>query len=88
MLAPWELMWTVAIAVYTGCKITTWWVPRVPRAPLWKQAAYLFRWPGMDAASFLERVPISPRYACRSIEWLAATANLWSVRLSCSPLRD
>jgi hypothetical protein len=78
MLMPWELMWTLAIAVYAGGKSATWLGPRVPRAPLWKQAAYLLGWPGMDAASFLGHVPVSTRSACRSIEWLAATAKLAS----------
>jgi hypothetical protein len=76
MLTPWELMWTLAIAVYAGCKSTSWLGARVRQAPLWKQAAFLFGWPGMDAASFLAPVPISTRYARCSIEWLAATAKL------------
>jgi hypothetical protein len=76
MLTPWELMWTLAIAVYAGCKSTTWLGPRVRQVPLWKQAAYLFGWPGMDATAFLGHARISAPSACRSIEWLAATAKL------------
>ena len=76
MLPPWELMWTLAIAVYAGCKSTTWLGPHVPQAPLWKQAAYLLGWPGMDAGSFLGHARISTRSACRSIEWLASAAKL------------
>jgi hypothetical protein len=76
MLPPWGLMWTLAIAVYAGCKSTTWLGPRVPQAPLWKQAAYLLGWPGMDAVSFFGHARISTRSAGRSIEWRASTATL------------
>lgn len=76
MLPPREFMWTLAIAVYAACKSTTWLDPRVPQAQVWKQAAYLLGWPGMDAASFLGRAPASTLSACRSIECLAATAKL------------
>jgi alginate O-acetyltransferase complex protein AlgI len=76
MLAPWEFMWTLAIGVYAACKSTTWLGPRVPQAPLWKQAAYLLGWPGMDAVSFLGHAPISTRSECRSIEWRASTTTL------------
>jgi Membrane bound O-acyl transferase family len=54
----------------------TWRGPHVPQAPIWKQAAYLLGWPGMDMAGFLGHVPISSRSACRSIGWLTAAAKL------------
>jgi alginate O-acetyltransferase complex protein AlgI len=48
----WGWMWSVALAIYVGCKWLTW--RRTPvRAPLWRHAAYLVAWPGMDAAAFL-----------------------------------
>jgi len=76
MLPPWELMWVLAIAIYAGCKSTTWMSARVQHAPIWKHAAYFFGWPGMDAASFLGKVRGSARSVCRSIEWPSATAKL------------
>jgi hypothetical protein len=78
MLAPWELMWTLAIAFYAGCKSATCLGPRVQQAPVWKHAVYLLSWPGMDAASFLGNARISTHSAYRAIEWLAATVKLLS----------
>src|ERR1700685_1487575 len=76
MLPPWELMWTLAIAVYAVCKSMTWLGGRVQHAPSWKHAAYLLGWPGMDAASFLGNVRISTRSACRPTELPAAAVKL------------
>ena len=71
----WVQMWTLAIAIYVSCKWLTWQCTAVRQVPVWKHCAYLFAWPGMDAASFLEEEPISNRARCRSSEWLAATAK-------------
>jgi len=72
----WAQMWTLALAIYIGCKWLTWQRTTVRNIPVWKHVAYLVAWPGMDAASFLEDGPISNRSQCRSTEWLAATAKL------------
>lgn len=48
----WALMWTLAFAIYCGCKWLTWRRCHV-RSPIAKQLAYLLAWPGMDAAAFL-----------------------------------
>src|SRR5689334_20639691 len=54
LAAPrWVLMWSFAYAVYLSCKWLTWRRTPVEGAPLWKHAAYLLAWPGMDAAAFL-----------------------------------
>jgi hypothetical protein len=57
-LAPWLIMWLVALAIFSWCKWFTW------RRATWDgvswrlQSAYLCLWPGMDAAQFLlEKVP-------------------------------
>jgi Membrane bound O-acyl transferase family len=73
---PWAQMWTLAFAVYVGCKWLTWQLTAVRRVPVWQHCAYLFAWPGMDAASFLGEGPRSNPSHCRSAEWLAATAKL------------
>ena len=72
----WAQMWALAIAIYTGCKWLTWGRTTGRHVPAWKQCAYLFAWPGMDAASFLEDGPPSHRSQCRGGEWVAATARL------------
>ena len=55
----WAQMWTLAMAIYIGCKWLTWQLTPVRHVPVWKHCAYLFAWPGMDAASFLEEGPRS-----------------------------
>ena len=55
-LAPWALMWGLAIAIYSALKWMTWWRGRriVPHVSLRRSLAYLFLWPGMDAPTFLD----------------------------------
>jgi hypothetical protein len=56
-MAPWPglLMPLIAFAAYAGCKWLTWrrawWA--MNDVPVWRQAAYLLAWPGMNAAAFL-----------------------------------
>jgi membrane bound O-acyltransferase family protein len=55
---PWALMWTLAVAIYAGCKWLTWRrtpAPSHPAAPAWKHLGYLLAWPGLDAPAFLGR---------------------------------
>jgi hypothetical protein len=56
LLAPWALMWGLAIAIYGALKWMTWWRGRGIVAPvsLRRSLAYLFLWPGMDAPTFLD----------------------------------
>jgi hypothetical protein len=72
----WALMWTMAVAIYIGCKWLTWQQAAVRHAPSWKHATYLLAWPGLDATSFLAERPISQCLHCRSIEWFAAVGRL------------
>jgi hypothetical protein len=72
----WAQMWTLAIAIYVGCKWLTWHRTAVRDVPVWKHCAYLFAWPGMDEASFLDDRPRSNPSDCRANEWIAATAML------------
>lgn len=72
----WAQMWTLAIAVYMGCKWLTWQGTTVRHVPAWKQCAYLFAWPGMDAASFLDEGPSSIGLQCSVREWIAAIVRL------------
>jgi hypothetical protein len=51
----WVFMWLLAVAIYAGCKWLT--SRRTPAADasLWRHAAYLLLWPGLDAGAFLRR---------------------------------
>jgi hypothetical protein len=69
-LQPWVFMWTISFALFFGCKWLTWWQGRRPGVPVWRNFAYLFAWPGMDAREFLNadrRAPKPPM-----LSWLAA----------------
>src|SRR5207248_7790009 len=69
----WALMWTLALAIYAGCKWLTWRRTPAPGAPWWQHAGYLLAWPGMDAPAFLKGETernVSPS------EWLFAAAKL------------
>jgi hypothetical protein len=72
----WAQMWTLAISIYVGCKWLTWRVTATRHVPAWKHCAYLFAWPGMDAASFLEKERGSNLSHCRDDEWIAAVSRL------------
>jgi len=68
-------MWGVAILIYTSLKVLSWLSRRSPWQSLWKEVAYLFAWPGMDADAFLTpgRIPVStPSVA----EWSFAASKM------------
>jgi hypothetical protein len=67
-------MWMLALAVYFTCKALTWGTTHTVSVARWKHAAYLFAWPGMDAATFLG--PKSFTSCCMAAEWLRATSRL------------
>ena len=50
-LPSWGFMWLLAFCIFAGCKWLTF--ARVPKCEKWRQLAYLFGWPGMDAKEFL-----------------------------------
>lgn len=74
MLPGWIFMWVLAGSVFMGCK---WLVYQhaltsgVCAAP-WRRAAFLFGWPGMDAATFLGDT--TPTRAAGT-EWIWAGAK-------------
>ncbi|MGB0036864.1 MAG: membrane bound O-acyl transferase family-domain-containing protein [Candidatus Acidiferrales bacterium] len=74
-LEPWQFMWVLAIALFFGCKWQTWTQAQSDgaHAPIGRNLAYLFLWPGMDAATFLNaRRPASPVAAK---QWIAAAGK-------------
>ena len=72
----WAQMWTLAVAVYVGCKWLTWQRIGVGNVPAWKQSAYLLAWPGMDAASFVDEGRESGVCRCAVSEWLVAALKM------------
>ena len=72
-LPPWAFMWTMAGALYAGCKWLSYRAAcrdAVATSRV-RALAYLFAWPGMDAEAFLSRpsgVAVPP-----GSEWIAAT---------------
>jgi hypothetical protein len=69
----WLFMWLLAVAIFALCKIVTWNNTIVRNVPAWRNWAYFFAWPGLNAARFLDplRRPQTPRTA----EWLAGALN-------------
>ena len=72
---PWVVMWSLAGAVFAGCKWLTWSRTPAPAAPAWRHAAYLLAWPGMDAKAFLDTRPLPPERRPGAGEWALAAAK-------------
>ena len=73
--APWIFMWLMALALYAGCKWLTFRAAMrlSASAGVIRSLGYLFAWPGMDAAEFLDarHVPERPH----ALEWALAGAK-------------
>src|SRR3569833_180136 len=72
----WMYMWMLAFAIFAGCKWLTWRRTPMPHASLARHLGYLFAWPGLDAAAFLDPHPAPPIRAPKPIEWLFAASKL------------
>jgi hypothetical protein len=54
-LAPWVFMWTLAAAIFFGCKWQAWRERRNNfSTTIGRSLGFLFGWPGMDAAAFFK----------------------------------
>jgi hypothetical protein len=69
-------MWMLAIAIYCALKWLTWWRTPIAGVPLWRHAGYLFAWPGLDAAAFLNPHTASAIPAPTRAEWVFAAGKL------------
>jgi hypothetical protein len=69
-------MWTMAVVIYACSKWLTWWTTSISNVPVWRHAAYLLAWPGLDAPSFLGERPIAVTSRCRSREYFSSVAKL------------
>ena len=81
---PWVLMWVIACAVYSGSKWLTWRRGRVAGSSTWRNWAYLFLWPGMDARGFLDprrraARPTITNWAVGVSEILFGALLLWGI---------
>jgi hypothetical protein len=73
----WLFMWSLALALFLGCKWLTWRRTAAAGAGWWRHAGYLLAWPGMDAKAFLRRARIATREQPTWGEWLFAAAKLF-----------
>jgi alginate O-acetyltransferase complex protein AlgI len=86
-LSAWLFMWLLAAAIFLGCKWQTWWSRRpATGGDIGRSAAYLFLWPGMDAAAFLDPSRRGTCPAKQECSWAAAktllgAALLWTAVL-------
>jgi hypothetical protein len=73
LLPAWGFMWALAAAIFFGLKFLSWWRARGEVAhAAWRSWAYLFLWPGMDAAAFLgDARPAQPS----AMRWIWASAK-------------
>ena len=74
-MRPWVFMWLLAVCIFAICKSQSWFAARSGgrRATWQRNAAYLFFWPGMNAAQFLDETVVVPRPTPR--EWFSAAAK-------------
>src|SRR5262245_53849999 len=72
----WLLMWLLAGSIYFGCKWLTWRRTPIAGVPVWRHAAYLLAWPGMDAERFLSDQPLPDTQRPTTFEWLFAALKL------------
>ena len=78
----WLLMWAVAVGLFTGCKWLTWRSADLKRVQIWRQTAYLFLWPGLDAEAFFGNDKNASAKPPKINEWLLAIFNLfWGLLL-------
>lgn len=72
----WGLMWAVASSIFAGCKWLTFRRTQIVNASMCRKVAYLWAWPGMDAATFLTSSNSDSIERPRIAEWLSATLKL------------
>ncbi len=69
VLPAWAVMWILCGIIFLCCKVLALFSARPGGG--WRRAAFLFAWPGMDAAAFLHGACERPH----ALEWLAALAK-------------
>jgi hypothetical protein len=81
-LVPWCFMWTLAAAIFFGCKWQTWWEYRsIAGTTIGRSLGFLLGWPGMDAVSFLDAMKRPQRAEGKEWFWAIAKTTLGAVTL-------
>jgi Membrane bound O-acyl transferase family len=87
LLAPWCFMWTLAAAIFFGCKWQTWWDYRsFCAAPVGRSVGFLFGWAGMDATTFLDPKQHAQRPGAKEW-WWAIAKTAFGIALLCGVVR-
>ena len=73
-LPGWVFMWLLTGAIYFAFKLLTFSTADIGTAPLWRQWAYVFVWPGFNARRFLSVSSRPP--PPRAWEWFEGGINL------------
>jgi membrane bound O-acyltransferase family protein len=82
LLAPWCFMWTLAAAIFFGCKWQALWEQRdIPGTTIGRSVGFLFAWPGMDAAGFLDIEKHAQRPEWKEWNWAIAKTALGALLL-------
>jgi hypothetical protein len=74
----WLLMWLLTGAIYFAFKVLTWSTTQTSHVPRWRQVAYLFAWPGMNAERFLTSDGQQQVSWPSANEWIRGAVNLVS----------
>ena len=84
VLPAWGFMWTMAFAIFFGCKWITWREAKAGRKGLRYALAYLLAWPGMDAGPFLRKEATTPKptalgWCFAAVKTLLGIGLIWGV---------
>lgn len=90
MLATWPgwgAMWLLAVAIFSVCKMITWLAANVQGQPVWRQVAYWFGWPGLNADQFLDgrsrpHRPSVQEWFGGAVQFLFGVAIFWNAQHS------
>jgi Membrane bound O-acyl transferase family len=88
LLPAWAFMWILASVIFFSLKWLTWWKAQSRLAhSVWRSAAYLLAWPGMDAEAFLDpsrraRPPKPTAWLSAVFQTMLGAVLLWVVARS------
>jgi hypothetical protein len=75
-LPSWGRMWGLAIGIFFVCKWATWIACRSRECRRWRQLAYFFLWPGLDADAFCARPSRRNMRRPSAAEWTSGTVSV------------